>query len=229
MRQQLSPGFIQAMIWLAAAVVVAFVAAALFTVQRPPAQPGETPSVAPTAAQPPAAEPLQPEPETAAEEGAEVRRPSPAVIEEPAEESEGSGPPERPPLVPESLRPDFDGPRRVERPPEPPQPEVPKRVPKPRGITEDQFVEASALMILARDSFTDTPEGRRSLEKACDGVLEERGIDKAAFEAYSEYLAGDAEARQRVRKRFLERADELRAPRVEVEVRPTPRRRSSPR
>jgi hypothetical protein len=218
MRQELSPAFVQAMIWLAAVAVVALVAAVAFTAHQPPEQPEEAAEAQLRLGEAPPAE--------SGEAGGEAimeGETSPAPLDEPTQDSGSPRPPAPPPVIPESLRPDLDAPGRLDRPPEPPKPEPPKRVPKPKGITEDQFVEVSALMILARESFTDTPEGRKSLAEACDAILEERGIDKEAFEAYSDYLAADPETRQRIRDRMLERADELRAPRIEIEVRPTPR------
>ncbi len=224
MKDKLSPGFIQAMIWLAAVAFVALVAAIAFTLNPPPESSDQGLDTEQSVTQPPSPEAGEPEPGAAVEDEPEVSGPSAGGLGESTGAVEGAEPPTPPPIIPESLRPEYDRPRRGAPAAEPPEP--PKRQPRPKGITEAQFIEASALMVLARESFTDTPEGHKSLETACDGILEERDIDKQVFEAYSNYLATNPETRERIRDRILERADELRAPRVEVEVKPRPRRRS---
>jgi hypothetical protein len=220
MRDKLSPGFIQAMIWLAAVAFVALVAAIALTTNLSPESSNQALDAEPSVAQPPSPE----APEPGVEDEPEVSRPSAGELDESTAEVESAGPPKPPPVIPDSLRPEYDRPRRGAPPAEPPEP--PERRPRPKGITENQFIEASALMVVARESFTDTPEGRKSLAQACDGILQERDIDKQVFEAYSDYLATDPETRERIRDRILERADELREPMIEVKVHPRPRRRS---
>jgi hypothetical protein len=84
-------------------------------------------------------------------------------------------------------------------------------------------------MVLAREAFADTPEGRESLEKACDRILMDRGIDRDDFEAYTGKLAADDKRRTRIQNRILERVDQLQALEVTAGVSPTPRAPSARR
>jgi hypothetical protein len=80
-------------------------------------------------------------------------------------------------------------------------------------LTEQRFVEISALMVLAGESFTDSEIGRKSLEVACQAILEENGVDRAEFERMSEEIAADPTRRAQVEDRVCERVDRLGRPR----------------
>jgi hypothetical protein len=47
-------------------------------------------------------------------------------------------------------------------------------------------------------------------EKAFEGLLRDRGVDKATFQRYSDAVAADPKRRDRIRRMILMRADELR-------------------
>lgn len=210
MKGRPSPAFVQAVIWIAAVAVVATVAAIAFTVNQP-----------------------SPVEEEGGSPAAPVVRPGPLSVEDvespvPPDDELDSAPPSEeyvppPPIIPDERLPHHDALEVTSRPSEPRRPERKAPPPRPSGINETQFVEASALMILASEAFADTPEDKKSLEKVCEAILKDRGIERKTFEAYRDYLVGDDERRDRVHDRIIERVDELQAPTVRVEVGPLPK------
>jgi len=82
----------------------------------------------------------------------------------------------------------------------------------PRELTEALFVELSAQMLVAADSFTDSEVGQRSFERACEGILAQHGVSRADFEKLEAEIAGDATRQARIVDEVLDRADRLRHP-----------------
>jgi len=92
---------------------------------------------------------------------------------------------------------------------------------RPQPVTEELFVEISAEMLVAADSFTDSDVGQRSFERACEGILQQHGVARADFEGLEAQIAADPERQARVVDLTLERADQLRHP-TNVRVGPSP-------
>ena len=91
-------------------------------------------------------------------------------------------------------------------------PAGPSRPEGPQTLTEALFIEISALMYVAQDSFTDSDVGQRSYERACEGILERQGVSRADFERMSDEIGKDSRREARVVDAVLERADQLRHP-----------------
>ncbi len=125
---------------------------------------------------------------------------SPEVAPKDSDASPGPQPPAEAPtpaLPSDQPRPPASGPATA--PPAPPQ-----------ELTEGLFIELSAQMLVAADSFTDSDVGRRSFERACEGILAQQGVSRADFDRMEEEIAQDPQRQARVVDRALERADQIR-------------------
>jgi hypothetical protein len=82
----------------------------------------------------------------------------------------------------------------------------------PQELTEALFVEISAQMLVAADSFTASEVGQRSFERACEGILEDHGVPRADFEKMEAEISGDPSRQARIVDEVLECADRMRHP-----------------
>lgn len=83
---------------------------------------------------------------------------------------------------------------------------------RPQELTEELFVELSAQMMLAAESFTNSKVGQKSLEQACESILQAHGVKRADFEKMSDEIASDPKRTADVRDRVYERVDALGQP-----------------
>jgi hypothetical protein len=137
------------------------------------------------------------------------------------------------------VSPEVASPVRPANPAPPALPDSPAATPntspapaRPQRLTEDLFVELSAEMVRAAESFTNSKVGQQALGQACEGILRAHGVKRADFEKMSNEIASDPKRAAEVRDRVYERVDALEQPdRVRVESRSTPSvnpRRPSP-
>jgi hypothetical protein len=83
---------------------------------------------------------------------------------------------------------------------------------RPQELTEDLFVELSAEMVRAAESFTDSEVGQKALAQACESILRDHGVKREDFEKMSKEIAADPERTADVRDRVYERVDALAQP-----------------
>jgi hypothetical protein len=93
---------------------------------------------------------------------------------------------------------------------------------KPRELTEDLFIELSAQMLVAADAFTSSEVGKKSFERACEGILGKQGVSRPEFDQFEAQIAQDPQRQARVVDRVLERADQMRHHPTNVRVHSSP-------
>ncbi|HJN15975.1 MAG TPA: hypothetical protein QGH10_10810 [Armatimonadota bacterium] len=207
MKKPLSPAKVQALIWLGAAVVAAIFAAIAWPILTKVPEP-EPPAFAAEPA--PATTELAERAAAPATEEADL-----LAIDEPI-----ADPPVEPAPAPDP--PSVTGPARAV------EPAASDRSRGDQALTEKQFVDVSAMLILASEWATEAGDGQEALDQASDSILRRRGIDKAEFEAMSESIAQDPERLERILDEIETRVTALRVGGIDIGTLREPHRPGRP-
>jgi len=79
-------------------------------------------------------------------------------------------------------------------------------------LTEDLFVELSALMLIASASFDESEAGQMAFEQVCEDIVTQHGVAPDEFRRMSEEIGRDPARSEEIRNRVFERVSQLSLP-----------------